>query len=285
MLGPDNLRLWKEKTMNDITNQSYRLASGYPMPVLGLGTWQLVGAVCERITRAAIDLGYRHIDTAELYDNEGEIGRAIRGIDRGDLFITSKVSSEHLRTNDVILACTGSLSRLETDYLDLFLIHWPNDEIPLEETMDGMQYLVEEGLVRSIGVSNFDVGRMERAMAASESPLCNNQVEYHPYRHRWEIPEFCREHSIALTAYCPLAKGRVLKDPTLTRIGKRYGKSAAQVSLRWLLQKGAIIIPKASSIEHLQSNMAMDGWELSEEDTHQIDAIDVEARLVDSTYT
>lgn len=269
----------------NITNQMYRLASGHEMPVLGLGTWQLFGTACERITRAAIDLGYRHIDTAELYENETEIGRAIRGVDRGSLFITSKVSSEHLRANDVILACTGSLSRLETDYLDLLLIHWPNDEIPLEETMDGMQYLVEEGLVRSVGVSNFDVGRMERVMAVSEAALCNNQVEYHPYRHRREIPEFCRERNIALTAYCPLAKGRVLKDPLLARIGTRHGKSGAQVSLRWLLQKGAIVIPKASSVEHLQANMAMDGWELSEEDMHQIDAIDVEARLVDSTYT
>jgi diketogulonate reductase-like aldo/keto reductase len=274
-----------EKMTKNITNQTYRLASGREMPVLGLGTWQLFGAACERIARAAIDLGYRHIDTAELYENETEIGRAIRGFDRGSLFITSKVSSEHLRANDVILACTGSLSRLATDYLDLFLLHWPNDEIPLEETMDGMQYLVEEGLVRSIGVSNFDVGRMERVMAASEAPLCNNQVEYHPYRHRRAIPEFCREHSSALTAYCPLAKGRVLKDPILARIGRRRGKSAAQVSLRWLLQKGAVIIPKASSIEHLQANRAMDGWELSEDDMRQIDAIDVEARLVDSTYT
>lgn len=271
--------------MNEITNQSYRLASGYPMPVLGLGTWQLVGSACEGIVKAAVGLGYRHFDTAELYDNEREVGRAIQGVDRGELFVTSKVSSEHLRANDVISACMNSLDRLETDYLDLYLIHWPNDEIPLEETMDGMQYLIDEGRVRSIGLSNFDVGRMRNAISAAKSPICNNQVEYHPYRHRQQIPEFCRENYIALTAYCPLAKGRVLKDATLTRIGKQYGKSPAQVSLRWLLQKGAIVIPKAGSVEHLKANMAMDGWELSEQDMHQIDAIDIEARLVDATYT
>ena len=163
--------------MNDIMNQSYRLASGYSMPVLGLGTWQLVGSVCERIVKAAINLGYRHFDTAELYGNEREVGRAIRGVERRELFITSKVSSEHLRANDVISACMGSLRRLQTDYLDLYLIHWPNDEIPLEETMDGMQYLIDEGRVRSIGVSNFDVGRMRDAISAAESPICNNQVE------------------------------------------------------------------------------------------------------------
>ena len=182
------------------------------MPVLGLGTWQLAGIGCERIVKAAIDLGYRHFDTAELYGNEREVGRAIRGVERSDLFITSKVSSEHLRANDVIHACANSLGRLETDYLDLYLIHWPNDAIPLEETMDGMQYLVEEGMVHSVGVSNFDVGRMRDVISASQTPLCNNQVEYHPYRHRREIPQFCREHNIALTAYCPLAKGRVLRD-------------------------------------------------------------------------
>lgn len=271
--------------MDSIVNQSYELLSGYSMPVLGLGTWQLVGSTCERIVKTAIELGCRHIDTAELYGNESEIGRAIRGFERGELFITSKVASAHLRANEVIRACRGSLDRLETDYLDLYLIHWPNDSIPIEETMEGMQYLVEEGLVRSIGLSNFDVGRMRDAIAASEAPVCNNQVEYHPYRRRREIPEFCREHQIALTAYCPLAKGRVLDDPTLIRIGERYGKSAAQVSLRWLIQKGAIIIPKTSSPEHLKSNMDLDGWELSEQDVREIDQIDIEAKVVDATYT
>jgi diketogulonate reductase-like aldo/keto reductase len=271
--------------MNEIMNQSFRLASGYCMPVLGLGTWQLVGSGCEKTVKAAVDLGYRHFDTAELYGNEREVGRALRGVPRADLFITSKVSSEHLRANGVISACLSSLDRLETDYLDLYLIHWPNDDVPLEETMDGMQYLVDEGRVRSIGVSNFDVGRMRAAISAAESPICNNQVEYHPYRHRRELPEFCRLNFITLTAYCPLARGRVLKDPLLTRIGQRYGKSAAQVSLRWLLQKGVIVIPKAGSLEHLKANMAMDGWELSERDMQEIDGIDVEARLVDSTYT
>jgi 2,5-diketo-D-gluconate reductase B len=271
--------------MADVTTESYPLPSGYSMPVLGLGTWQLVGSTCERIVRQAVELGYRHIDTAELYENEREIGRAIADADRSTLFITSKVSSANLRTDDVIASCRGSLDRLGTDYLDLYLIHWPNDDIPIEQTMEGMQYLMQEGMVRSVGVSNFDVGRMQEAMAASDVPICNNQVEYHPYRPRREIPQFCREHGITLTAYCPLAKGRVLNEPVLTRIGRRHGKSAAQVSLRWLRQKGAIVIPKASSVEHLKANMDLDGWELSADQMQEIDDIGVEARIVDNVYT
>jgi diketogulonate reductase-like aldo/keto reductase len=271
--------------MENILNQSHKLLSGYSMPVLGLGTWRLVGVACARIVSQALELGYRHIDTAELYGNEAEIGRAIRSVERGGLFLTSKVSGANLRTNDVIRACTNSLERLGTDYLDLYLVHWPNDEIPIEETMDGMQYLVEEGMIRSIGVSNFDVGRLRAAMDASEAPVCNDQVEYHPYRPRRELPQFCREHGVALTAYCPLGKGRVVRDPTLARIGQKYGKSAAQVSLRWLLQKGAIVIPKAGSVEHLRENREMDGWELTPEDMRRIDEIGIEMKVVDATYT
>jgi 2,5-diketo-D-gluconate reductase B len=271
--------------MASIMSQSYKLRSGYEMPVLGLGTWQLVGSTCTRVVREALGLGYRHFDTAELYGNEGEIGAALANVERGSLFLTSKVSSAHLHTKDVVRACRRSLERLGTDYLDLYLVHWPNDEIPLEETMDGMLYLVEEGMVRSVGVSNFDVRRVQEAMSISDVPVCNDQVEYHPYRHRRELPQFCREHGIALTAYCPLAKGRVVRDPLLARIGRRYGKSAAQVSIRWLLQKGAVVIPKASSVEHLRANTEMDGWELSAQDMQEIDENAVEARIIDATYT
>ena len=186
--------------MESVLNQTYRLLSGYSMPVFGLGTWFLNGSMCERIVRMAIQLGYRLIDTAELYGNEDEIGKAMRGFDRSGLFITSKVSSAHLSTHDLIDACRRSLDHLGTGYLDLYLIHWPNDAIPIKYTMEGMEYLVQQRAVRSVGVSNFDVGRLREAIAASNVPICNDQVEYHPYRPRREIPEFCREHNIALTA-------------------------------------------------------------------------------------
>ncbi len=271
--------------MESIVNRKCQLLSGYAMPVLGLGTWQLVGFACARVVSKALELGYQHIDTAELYGNEREIGQALGGIDRSELFLASKVSSSHLRTNDVIRSCQMSLERLGTDYLDLYLVHWPNDDIPMAQTMDGMQYLVEEGMVRSIGVSNFDVPRLREAMAAAQVPICNDQVEYHPYRHRRAIPQFCQENEIVLTAYCPLARGRVNHDPLLIRIGRKYGKSPAQVSLRWLLQKGAAVIPKASSVEHLKDNMDVDGWDLSEDDMRAIDENGIEAKLVDAVYT
>jgi 2,5-diketo-D-gluconate reductase B len=271
--------------MESVLRQTYRLQSGYSMPVFGLGTWLLNGLACERAVSMAIQLGYRMIDTAELYGNELEIGRAIHGVDRGSLFISSKVSSAHLGTSDLIQACGRSLEHLGTSYLDLYLIHWPNDAIPIEYTMEGMQYLVQERFVRSVGVANFDVARLQEAIAASEVPICNDQVEYHPYRPRREIPEFCREHNIALTAYCPLAKGAVLRDPVLTRIGRQHDKSAAQVSLRWLLQKGAVVIPKASSLRHLEENVDLDGWELSTEEMLEIDNIGIEAKVVDTVYT
>jgi 2,5-diketo-D-gluconate reductase B len=271
--------------MDSVLNQGYPLQTGYLMPILGLGTWQLIGSACTRIVSKALELGYRHIDTAELYGNESEIGQAIIRANRDHLFLVSKVSSAHLSTNDVIRSCRRSLERLGTNYLDLYLIHWPNDEIPLAKTMAGMQYLVEERMVRSVGVSNFDVPRLQEAMAAAHVPVCNDQVEYHPYRHRREIPRFCEEHDIALTAYCPLARGRVMHDPLLLRIGRQYGKSPAQVSLHWLLQKGALVIPKASSVEHLKENVDMDGWDLSPEEMQAIDENGIEARLIDAVYT
>lgn len=271
--------------MQNIVDQTYKLRSGCDMPVLGLGTWELTGEKCERTVREAIELGYRHIDTAELYGNEAEIGRAIKDADRSQLFITSKVKNSNLWSETLPQACQASLDRLGTEYLDLYLVHWPNEKIPLEQTMEGMQQLVADGKVRSVGVSNFDVKRMKEAMSVSEQPICNNQVEYHPYRARRKIPQFCKEHDIALTAYCPLARGKVLKDKILKQIGSKYGKSPAQVSLRWLLQKGAIVIPKAGSKEHLKENMDLDGWELSSEDIEAVDALSIEQKIVDTIYT
>lgn len=271
--------------MARIIDQTYKLLSGYEMPVLGLGTWELTGTTCESAVAMALELGYRHIDTAELYGNEVQIGRAIKKADRSQLFITSKVSSSNLRTDDVVGACQASLKRLDTDYLDLYLVHWPNDTIGLEQAMEGMHKLVTAGKVRSVGLSNFGIGRMEQAMAISQSPICNNQIEHHPYRRQHAIPQFCDEHSITVTAYSPLARAKVVDDPTLQRIGKNYAKSAVQVSLRWLLHKGAIVIPKASSGEHLKADMELNGWELSAEDVEAIDSLGVEKKLVDTSYT
>jgi 2,5-diketo-D-gluconate reductase B len=271
--------------MTGILNRTIELLNGASMPVLGLGTWDLRGARCERTVKEAIQLGYRHIDTAEMYGNEAEIGEAIQSVERERLFITSKVSSANFARYDVVRACNQSLSRLGIDYLDLYLLHWPNDAIPLDQTMEGMQRLLADGKIRSIGVSNFDVRRLQEAMDASEAPICNDQVEYHPLRPRDEIPRFCRNHGIALTAYCPLARGTVMGNETLRRIGRQHGKSPAQVSLLWLLKKGAVVIPKASSTEHLVANTELDGWDLTPEDMESIDTMAVRTKLVDVNYT
>ncbi|MBD3310282.1 aldo/keto reductase, partial [Candidatus Woesearchaeota archaeon] len=157
--------------------KTYKLKTGYQMPVFGLGTWELTGKLCQEIVRRAIELGYRHIDTAELYSNEQHVGKGIQGFDRDKLFIVSKVKPENFTEKGVRKSCKRSLRKLKTDYLDLYLLHWPNDSIPLEETMSAMAELVEDGRIRSLGVSNFDISRVEKAIQASEVPVCVNQVE------------------------------------------------------------------------------------------------------------
>jgi len=271
--------------MFEILRHNLKMTNGHEIPVFGLGTWELEGRTCEETVRRALDMGYRHIDTAEAYGNESHIGRALQGFNRSDLFITSKVSSSHLWKKDLIEACKRSLDRLATDYLDLYLVHWPNEEIPLKDTMDGMSHLVEDGLIRGIGVSNFNIDWMKRAIMFSRIPVVNNQVEYNPYVNENKLHEFCQTNNVTLTAYSPLARGRVLHDHTLIEIGKNHGKSPAQVTLKWLLRKGVIVIPKASSEEHLRSNAEMDDWDLSPEEMEKIDAIESETRLYNTTYT
>lgn len=265
--------------------KTVELLSGFEMPTLGLGTWELTGERCEKVVKTALELGYTSFDSAEMYENETEIGRALKGHDRAGLFVTSKSRPTHLTRDGVKGACDASLKRLKMDYLDLYLIHWPNDEIPMYETFAGMQDLVQAEKVRSIGVSNFDLERLREAIQTSEIPICNNQIEYHPFTTRNKLPDFCREHQVVITAYCPLARGKVLKEPVLKQIGQETGRTSAQVTLRWLLQKGHVVIPKSSSREHLESNMDVYDWQLSEEQMSRIDGITRENRLVDNRYT
>jgi len=266
-------------------NKPFRLKSGYDMPVLGLGTWELTGKTCEDTIRKAVELGYRHIDTAEHYENESEIGQALKNFDRDKLFITSKVSPKNFAKQDMLKACRRSLTKLGTDYLDLYLLHWPNDDIPIDGTLEAMQQLIEKGMIRSAGLSNFDVERIRQILSVSSVPICNLQLEYHPFTHREDLPQFCQKEEIAITAYSPLARGRVFENPTIKQIADKYSKSAAQISLRWLLQKGNIVIPKASSEQHLRDNMQIFDWKLNREDMENIDDIESRQRLVDTRYT
>lgn len=255
----------------------YELKSGHSMPVLGLGTWQLTGEDCERTVRQALEIGYTQIDTSDDYMNEETIGKALKGFDRSNLFITSKVDDSKLREQQVIDACRGSLERLGIEYLDLYLIHRPNPTVPLEETMEGMEELVEREMVRSIGISNFSIEGTKSASEASFLPLSNNQIKIHPYHYPKDAIEFFKARSFVVTAYSPLDTGGIVSDDLLTGIGERHGKSAAQVSLRWLLQKGLVVIPKSSSREHLEENIDIFDWKLSEEDSRKIDDVAMKA--------
>jgi 2,5-diketo-D-gluconate reductase B len=213
---------------------------GAHVPALGLGTWQMSGRTCYDGVRQAIELGYRHIDTAQIYGNEAEVGRAIRdsGIARGDLFVTTKVAPGNLAGAKVRRSTEESLRRLGLDQLDLLLIHWPTGEAPLGETLDALAALRQAGKTRFIGVSNFTVALLKEAVEAIGADLLCNQVEYHPFLSQRLVMAAVRHYGMMLTAYTPLARRGAERDRTLTAIGRKYGKSPAQVALRWLLGPG-----------------------------------------------
>jgi len=259
---------------------TYQLESGDEMPVLGLGTWRLTGQTCVAAVSKALELGYNHIDTADAYGNHRQIAQGLEGTDRSAIFVTSKVPHSSLHYDEVLRTCRKNLEELRTDYLDMYLIHWPNRQVPMAETFAALEELHGQGKVRSIGVSNFTIRHLQQAMAATNLPICTNQVEFHPLLYQKELLEFCQQHNIVVTAYSPLARGNVFGNNVISAIAEEYGKTPAQISLRWLLQKGIIVIPKASSEAHLRENMDIFDWELSAADEEGIDNIEEEQRLI-----
>ena len=257
-------------------------ASGRQIPMLGLGTWQVTGDTVAEAVRMALSMGYRHIDTAEAYRNQRDIARGIAasGVARDDLFITTKVFREHLRHDEVLAACESTLRDLNLSYIDLYLIHWPNPSVPMTETFQALNQLQERGLVRDIGVSNFNSRQLDEALSVSANPITANQIEYHPYLNQEKLLAHCKSRGVHVTAYSPLGQGRPLKDPVLVDIAGRIGRSPAQVALKWLLNKDIIVIPRARSAEHLQSNLDVFDWELVAEDQAKIDAIKTVERYV-----
>jgi diketogulonate reductase-like aldo/keto reductase len=251
----------------------YVTVQGESVPAVGLGTYQLRGETCVRTVKTALDLGYRHVDTAEYYRNEAEIGRALResDVDRAEVFLVTKVWRSNLSREGVLQSTKESLRDLRTDYVDLLLVHWPSRTVPIEETLDAMNRLRREGSVRHVGVSNFSVEQVREAAAASETPIFADQVKYHPMTEQNDLLEYCIDENLLLTAYSPLSKGAVATDETLWEIGDRYGKSPAQVALRWLVQQPQVAaIPKASSPAHLRENLDVFDFELDEAEMEEI---------------
>src|ERR1700748_1776834 len=247
-------------------------ANGAKIPAIGLGTWELRGRSCARLVEQALRLGYRHIDTAQVYENEREVGEGLRasGVKRDEVFVTTKVWTTHFAPPDLECSTKESLSKLHLSEVDLLLLHWPNPRVPLSETLGALARVKQLGMARHIGVSNFTVALIEEAVAACPEPLVCDQVEYHPSLDQATVKDACARHGMAVVAYSPVARGRIKNDETLARIGQTYGKTAAQVCLRWLVQQDVCAIPRTSRIERLSENIGIFDFVLSDDDMREL---------------
>jgi len=256
------------------------------VPKLGFGTWRLSGRDCSDGVADALAAGYRHVDTASVYGNEGDVGRGLRaaGVDRSEVFLATKVWPDDLAPDRVRTSLERSLRALDTEYVDLFLIHWPNPRIPLSDTLEAMTALRDEGRAREIGVSNFTSAQFREALDLA--PVIVNQVEYHVYLDQSALLEVCRERSAELCAYRPLGKGQVTSDPVIAEIAAAHDATPAQVALAWLVgQEGVSAVPKASSPERRRENLGALRLELSAGDRDAIDALPKERRYVETQWS
>jgi diketogulonate reductase-like aldo/keto reductase len=250
-------------------------AHGAEIPAIGFGTSGM-GDDCSAPIITALALGYRHLDTAWKYGNEPAVGEAMRasGLARSEIFLTTKVSHEYLRAADFARSVDESLKNLQIDYVDLLLVHWPNQEIPLAETMRALAKAKRDGLARHVGVANFNIAMIDQAIALCPEPLVALQAEYHPYLDQSKLLEACRRRGLIYIAYCPLGRGRIFSDPVLDEIARAKGKSIAQVALRWLLQKGIVApIPRSANAQRIADNLDVFDFALSDDDVARIDAL------------
>lgn len=245
------------------------------MPALGFGTSPMTGGLSADTVAAALKAGYRHIDTARKYGTERAVGEAIRvsGVPRNDIFLTTKVSHENLRAGDFAKSVDESLAALGVDYVDLLLIHWPNPEIALSETMPALAKVKRRGLARHIGVANFNVALLEQAIKLCPEPLAALQAEYHPFLDQSKLLAAVREHKLVFIAYCPLGRGRLFGDPVLAEIAGQRGRSVAQIALRWLLQQNIAAIPFSSKPQRIADNFNVFDFTLTDVEMKRIAAL------------
>ena len=256
---------------------------GLNMPKLGLGTYRVKGADCQRMVESALALGYRHVDTAQMYDNEEAVGAALAasGIARDTLHITTKVWRSNLAPDAIRRTLDDSIRMLGTDHVDLFLIHWPAPDMDLAASLDAMTRLQGEGRAKAIGVSNFPTALLRQAVDEIRAPIACNQVEYHVLLGQSAVLDFCRARGIAVTAYAPLAQGRLAEQPALQSIADKHGATAAQVALKWLLdQPGVAAIPKAARPESQRANLEAFGVTLDDDDRAAIASLPKDQRMV-----
>ena len=261
------------------TVPSIKLRDGKSIPQLGFGVFQIKPADAEKAVTSALEAGYRHIDTAEMYGNEKEVGEAVRasGLDRAEVFVTSKLNNGFHRPDDARRAFGESLDALGFDYVDLFLIHWPlptRYDGDFVATWKALEEFHRDGRARSIGVSNFQVAHLQRLAAESETVPAVNQIEAHPYFTNDAVRAFDAEHGIATEAWSPIAQGGVLNDPVITAIAAQVGKTPAQVVLRWHIQRGDIVFPKSTTPSRIQENFEIFDFELSDSDVAAITGLD-----------
>lgn len=263
--------------METITTQ------GVAMPRLGFGTFRMPGAAAQPVVESALALGYRHIDTAAMYENEAAVGAALAasGVARTELFVTTKVWHDQLAPDALHRAFDTSLRKLGLDHIDLYLVHWPSKDMDMASMLKALTSLRERGLTRAIGVCNFNLPMLRRAVEEIGAPIASVQAEYHPYLSQSALLGYLRRHGLPLTAYAPLAQGRAASDPALASIGRKHGVSAAQIAVAWLLdQPGVAVIPKAGRPESQKANLAALDIRLDDEDRAAIAALPKDQRFV-----
>jgi 2,5-diketo-D-gluconate reductase B len=268
-----------------MNTKSITTQSGFSIPAIGFGTWQVTGQQCYDSVLKAIQLGYRHIDTAAIYGNHIEVGKAIKdsGVDRSELFVTTKLWMSDMSSESVEPAVLLALKELQLEYIDLYLIHWPSNDIDVKDTLSAMQKLKEQGKLLNLGISNCTISNVQKAIDTGIT-IVNNQVEFHPSLYQKELLEFCKAKDIILTAYSPLARGQDLELPTIIELAKKYNKSPSQIILRWLIQHDIVVIPKTTHEDRMAENLDIFDWSITDEDMILIDNLNSNNRVVNPSF-